>query len=75
MKLLVVLLVGLVLGGVGIAGAASLWRANGILCRPMAGGIACLRSDGAGYGVGITRDFVMVMNMDTGRRVFVRYQP
>jgi hypothetical protein len=37
--------------------------------------VACVRSDGNGYGIGISRDVVLVMNTDTGRDVFHRYQP
>lgn len=69
------LIAGLIAATVGIASASSLWRVNGVLCKPGGGGVACVPSNGEGYGVGITTGFVMVMNLDTGRRVFVRVQP
>jgi hypothetical protein len=78
-RALAALLAGVVLGGTATAGAATQWyhRSYGIICKSDAAthSVACVRSDGNGYGIGISRDVVLVMNTDTGRDVFHRYQP
>lgn len=70
---------GLMLATVSIGGAAtsrtSYWRANGVMCTRGGGGIACVLEYGGGYGVGISRDVVLVRNNDTHRTVFTRFQP
>lgn len=70
------LIAGLILGTAGIAGASpsaqSDMHANGIWCKPGGGGVACIAMDGSRYGVGITDQFVMVMDTKSGKNVFVR---
>ena len=77
-KLLAGLAAGLALGSASVAGAATIWQhsAGGITCRATSGtGIACVRSSGGGYGVGISTYGVLVMDVDSGRTVFKRFQP
>lgn len=76
---IVALVAGLVAGLTGSGLAASTWSQHtyGIWCKsdPGSRGILCIKESGSGYGVGITRQFVMVYNLDTGKRMYVRYQP
>jgi hypothetical protein len=50
-------------------------NSRGVYCQPGGGGVACALTSGSGYGVAISRGAVIVMNFDTGRQVFTRYQP
>jgi hypothetical protein len=78
MKLLAGVIAGLLLGTISVAGASTegaSMHANGVWCKAASGSVACVRENGSGYGIGISRDLVMVMNLDTSRRVFLRYQP
>lgn len=76
-KLIVGLVAGAALGGASAQAASTLWSAGQVVCRPahMAGsGVVCVRSDGRGYGMGMTGDLVMVTN-NSGRTVYVHRQP
>ena len=76
---LIGLIAGIILATAGVAGAtgekaqSKQFVNNGVLCKAAPGGGAmCLRTDGRGYGVGITRDFVLVLS-ENNKRVFVRF--
>jgi hypothetical protein len=50
-------------------------RYAGAVCQGGGGSVNCVPLGGSGYGIAINSELVLVMNLDTGRRVFVRYQP
>jgi len=79
-KLFAGLFAGLVLGTAGVAGATSagyIYSQHGVVCKAAGAsagyGVACIKDTGDGYGVGFTRDFVIVTN-SSNRIVFKRYQ-
>lgn len=63
------------------SGASSQWdhHQGGIWCKtkPVAGAVSvlCVPESGKGWGVGINKNFVMVVNLATGKSAFVRLQP
>jgi hypothetical protein len=76
-KFIVGVVAGVAVGAASVAGAASQWshHERGVWCRSGSYGIACIPESNTGYGVGISRNAVVVMNVDSGRTVFSRYQP
>lgn len=70
------LIAGLLCGLTGTGLAASSWSQHtyGIWCKsdPSSRGIACVKETGRGYGVGISSRFVIVSNLNTGKRIFLR---
>jgi hypothetical protein len=73
------LIAGLVLGTAGVGAAASngYWqhKTDGVCCKNSGGTIACVPMSGEGYGIGISRDAVMVMRASDSKTMFVRMQP
>lgn len=69
----------LIVGATGNASSnGTIYMQKGIWCQTAAGGVACVRSDGKGYGMGFSKDAVLVMRFDSdGSRhsVFKKYQP
>ena len=67
---------GIVIGSTGVGVAASSWskHAYGVWCKsdPSVRGIACVKEDGSGYGVGVSEDFVTVVS-NKGKVILVRY--
>lgn len=78
MKALAAFIAGTVLASAGTAYAATAWshQSNGYWCKTVSsGGIACVPMSAHGYSIGMHRDFVFIRNIDTDKRVFLRYQP
>ena len=73
------LIAGVVLGStsVGVAATSGYWshKQDGVWCKNSGGNIACIPMSGDGFGVGISRDSVLVMNLDNSKTVFTRFQP
>jgi hypothetical protein len=63
------------------AGASALWSHHtaGVWCKSAstASGLAvlCVPESNHGYGVGISGKAIVVLNIDTGRKVFAKQQP
>jgi acyl CoA:acetate/3-ketoacid CoA transferase len=77
-RVIVALIVGISIGVTGVAGAAQQgWshRQNGIWCKEVGTMVGCVPMAGRGYGVAISRDAVLVMDIRTNKNVFSRYQP
>lgn len=56
----------------------TIYRGQGIWCTSSSSGIQCVRTDGMGYGVGFSRDAVLIMRFDadgSSHRIYSRYQP
>jgi hypothetical protein len=70
------LIAGVILGSTGVGVAASQWSHHqfGVWCKSdySSQGVACVKETGTGYGIGITRNFVMVMN-NRGKTVFIKF--
>jgi hypothetical protein len=76
-RVVAALIAGIVLGSTAVAGAMSAYsyEGKGIACSTSHGpGIVCVRNDAKGYGVGFSRDMVIVQTAG-GRTVFKKYQP
>lgn len=71
-KFIATVLVTLALFATTAQATSSDYRINGVWCKPGGGGVGCFA--GGTYGVGITKEFVMVMNVRTGKVIFVRSQ-
>ena len=50
-------------------------RSNGYACQATENGISCVPTVSHGFGIALHEDFLFVKNLDTGKRVFFRYQP
>lgn len=78
MRVLLGIVIGCAIGAGGaIAAAPKQWLHQGIYCRTfvaVGSPVACVKDDGTGYGVGISRTLVVVTRQD-GRIVFSRRQP
>lgn len=76
MKFAVVSVIAGMLGLTGTSSTANNIHYGGVWCKtwgkPKA--ILCIKEDGTGYGIGISKDLVLVQN-SRGKRVFVRIQP
>lgn len=57
------------------SGQKTEWRkfTNGVVCQSQAGGVACVKTSGSGYGVAIHKNYVLVMNLRTNKVVFKRF--
>ena len=56
----------------------TIYRGQGIWCTSSSSGVQCLRADGLGYGMGFSRDAVLIMRFDADgshHNVYTRYQP
>ena len=74
---IVALIVGVLIGTAGVGTAATLgWshKSDGVWCRQTKGIVACVPMTGSGYGVAISSEMVVVMNMN-GRVVYKHLQP
>lgn len=62
--------------GVGIAASKFAWQKTyaGVICGGEKSQVVCARTDGRGYGVGISRDIVAIMRTN-GSVVHVKTQP
>ena len=77
-KVFAALVAGIVLGSAGVASAKTFgWYHNshGVACKQSGGDVSCVPATAEGYGVGINRNFVIVVNLQTGKTVFRRLQP
>jgi hypothetical protein len=72
----VIITIAVVLPASAIAGATR-WshQTHGVWCRDNSNSVACIPMTGTGYGVAISSDAVMVMNIKTEHVVFQRLQP
>lgn len=68
---------GIIIGGTGtgLAAASFNGHAYGVWCKSDARSqsVACVKDNGRGYGVAISKDLVVVLNLATGKRVFTRF--
>lgn len=74
MRLLAGILIGIAIGAGGAVAATQDWLYAGIRCIPSQQAVVCVKNDGTGFGVGITRKVIVITNQD-GKRVFSRRQP
>lgn len=76
MKTLIAVIITALITSASAFGAAS-WShmQNGVWCKSSGINTVCIPTSAEGYGVGISRDAVMVMNLRTQKSVFQRYQP
>lgn len=75
MRLLLGIVIGCAIGASGaVAAAQQGWLYAGIRCEAAAQAVVCVKNNGTGYGVGITRKVVVVTRED-GKAVFSRRQP
>jgi hypothetical protein len=77
-RVIAALIAGIAVGASGVAGAATMgWshKQDGIWCKSVSGSIACIPTTARGYGVAISRDAILVMDIQSEKKVFVRYQP
>ncbi len=70
-------LIGLLLMATGSALAMTQWshKGAGVFCRSQKDMVACAPTTGKGYGIGINRNFIMVMRIKDQKVVFRVMQP
>jgi len=81
MKKLIVGVVALMaVAAAGTAGAvSSQWKVGRVACKSQSVGgeptVLCIPMSARGFGVAINKNFIVVVNSDTGKTVFSRDQP